>query len=919
MHFRLNRIEIKLIMNYKSLIILFLLGTFFQLNAATPEAPYNLRCFDKTNPIGINNKPYFAWFISDPDNNEIQSAYQIIVSSSKSNLDSGIGDLWNSKKVNSRMQNYIYYNGVNLSPATQYFWKVRTWDKDGHVSPYSDITTFSTGLFSNFDWVGAKWIKRDNKDKDDYTYYRKKVVLPNKHIKRAIAYVSASHSYELNINGTFVGKGFNHHYPHYSYYNAWDVTSFLNSDNDNLFACLTHWYAGGQGRASGARGLLMKVIIEYTDATSTILGSDNTWKQKQAIQWIQNQPQRNGEGIGRIEKIDSRKIIRNWSTNSFNDSNWNYATEIGSQPTAPWTGKLRPDLTRVIEEKIKPVSITSISDGKHIIDLGKIYAGSINITFEGGVSGDTIKILGGFALNNNGTVSEKINQNTDLNFSFIHNGEKAIFEPNVYLGLRYLQVENSPNELTKNNVSFIKRHYELTNEHATFESSDSMLNAVWNLMVHSLMVGAQEGFVDTPTREKGTFLGDSWSQAVPCLSVMGDRSMNMRSLNEFLDSQNQYWPDGRLNAVYPNTDGARDIPDYTQSYLVWVWDYYLQTGNIEFLKSNYKQLKKIADYVDTYKNDTTGLIHNLKGGKGPYEFGIIDWPMDMRYGYDMAVESRTVIDAYAYADFEIIGKIAKILGNASDSNTYLEKANQMKQAINTHLINKNGVYIDGTYADKTPSTHVSQHSNILPYALNIVPKKYQTKVVEEIKNRKMNVGMVCLRWLPQALGKANEGEHLIDLYTNTSWDGWAKNITQGATVTWESWNAIEKNESLSHPWGAVGLLAIQNYILGIKPLSPQHDKVQIKPLHFGDKLNYAKGSYKTDKGDILVNWKKKKNKFTLTVKIPDNVTAKVYIPKYNKSNKIFFDKREINGVVENDYLYIDNIGSGEHTFESKSN
>lgn len=904
-------------MKFTGLFIFIVFVTFFQLNAETPDAPYNLRCYDKINPIGINNEPYFGWHFSDADNDEIQTAYQIIVASNKLNVDSNIGDIWDSEKVDSRMQNYIYLNGVKLSAAKQYFWKIRTWDKDGNISPYSESATFYTGLFVNLDWEGAKWIKRDNIDKDDYTYYRKKIALPNKNIKRAIAYITASHSYEMYINGELVGKGFNHHYPQYSYYQTWDVTSFLNSDTENLFACLTHWHSGGQGRAKGERGLLMKVIVEYTDNTTTILGSDNSWKQKCATQWDKNQSLRNGEGIGRIEKIDSRKMIPNWNTSSYNDNDWNYATEIGSQPVAPWTQNLRSDLTRVIEEIIKPESITYLSNGKYIIDLGKIYAGSFNIAFEGGSSGDTIKMLGGFVLNNDGTVSKKINQQTDLRFFFIHNGEKAIFEPNVYLGLRYLQVENSPNVLTKNNVSFIKRHYELTNEPATFESSNPMLNNVWDLMVHSLMVGTQEGFVDTPTREKGPFLGDSWSQAVPCLSVMGDRLMNMRTLNEFIDSQNQYWPDGRLNAVYPNQDGARDIPDYTQSYLVWVWDYYMQTGNLEFLRSNYTQLKKIADYVDTYKNEATGLIHNLKGGKGPYEFGIIDWPTDMRYGYDMEVESRTVIDAFAYADFEIIGEIAKVLGNFSDSDSYFEKANQMRQAINTNLINNNGVYIDGIYSDKTPSAHVSQHSNILPYALNIAPEENNNKIVEEIKTRKMNVGMVCLRWLPEALGKANEGEHLLELYTNTSWDGWAKNITQGATVTWESWNAIDKNESLSHPWGAVGLLAIQQYILGIKALSPQHHKIQIKPLYFGNKLTYAKGTYKTDKGDIKVTWKKNKNSYNLTVEIPDNMIARIYVPKLNNSNKVIFDKEEIEGNVENDYLYIDNIGSGEHRFETK--
>jgi len=180
----------------------------------------------------------------------------------------------------------------------------------------------------------------------------------------------------------------------------------------------------------------------------------------------------------------------------------------------------------------------------------------------------------------------------------------------------------------------------------------------------------------------------------------------------------------------------------------------------------------------------------------------------------------------------------------------------------------------------------------------------------------MNVGMVYLRWLPESLGQADEGPHLIDLYTNTEWDGWAKTIALGGTVTWESWNASETNESMSHPWGAVGLLAMQNYILGIKLVKPQHELVQIKPLWFGDKLSSAKGVYPTDKGDIAVDWNKSNNHYLLKITLPDNITAKVYIPKCGKEGTLLkCDNIVTNGIAEGEYIYLDNIGSGEHTFE----
>ena len=176
--------------------------------------------------------------------------------------------------------------------------------------------------------------------------------------------------------------------------------------------------------------------------------------------------------------------------------------------------------------------------------------------------------------------------------------------------------------------------------------------------------------------------------------------------------------------------------------------------------------------------------------------------------------------------------------------------------------------------------------------------------------------MVCLRWLPESLGLADEGKHLIDLYTNPEWDGWAKTITLGGTATWESWDANTTNQSMSHPWGAVGLLAMQNYILGIKALTPQHEKIQIKPLWFGDKLTYAKGTYPTDKGDIKVDWSYSDNKYHLKISVPANCTAKVYLPKCGKTgNTIKLDNKEITASEEGNYLYLDAIGSGEHHLE----
>jgi len=896
------------------LFFLLLLTTTITALSASPQAPFNLRSCDKVKPAGTQQAPFFGWYVNDPDDNEVQIAYQVIVASSQQLLAKGKSDVWDSGRVRSGQQNYVDYAGKMLAPATRYYWRVRTWDKDGNVSPYSEVTYFDTGLFGTEDWQGAVWIKRDSEDINDYTYFRKTVLVGEKAVKRAIVYLSGVHSYELFLNGSFIGKGSSHHYPQYAYYNAYDVTGSLMPST--TIATMTHWYGGGQGRAKAERGLLMKLVVEYTDGTKATFGTDRTWKQIAVPAFVAEPKRRNGEGIGFIDVIDSRKVISDWNKPGYNDHSWLPATELGVHPAGSFTGELRTDLTRLKEKEIKPSSVKSLGNGSYLIDLGKVYAGMPEISFHGGRSGDTVNMRGGFVLKEDGTVSEKMNQSTDLTYFFILNGGKAIFKPSVYLGYRYLQVNKSPTVLNTENVKFITRFYELEPERSRFSSSDTMLNQVWALMTHSLTLGAQEGFVDTPTREKGEFLGDAWSQGVPAMSTMGERALSHRILLQFLDSQDQYWPDGRLNAVYPNSDGKRDIPDYTQQYLLWVWDYYMQTGNREFLITNYEKLKKVATYVDTYKNSSTGLIHELAGGSGPYKYGIIDWPATMRYGYDMNTEARTVINAYAYADFKIMSQVAEVAGKTDDANAFKQKAARLKDAFNKLLVNSNGIYIDGLLPGGAQSKHVSQHANMFPLALGMVPEANHEVVTEAVKQRQMNVGMVTVRLLPQALGEAQEGEHLYELYTNPKWDGWAQTISRGGTATWESWDAPEHNHSLSHPWGAAGLIGIQQYILGVKPLKPQHELIQVKPLDFGGKLLNVSGVLPTDKGDIKVEWMRDSKVFRLILEIPDNVRAEVHIPKYRSAtDKVEVDGRSVLAKLMGEFLLVEDVGSGRHVFE----
>ena len=149
---------------------------------------------------------------------------------------------------------------------------------------------------------------------------------------------------------------------------------------------------------------------------------------------------------------------------------------------------------------------------------------------------------------------------------------------------------------------------------ATFATGQHMLDAVWRLNAHSCLYCTHEQFVDTPTREKGQFVWDSANESEAIMRAYGDQNMSWQGLRDVARGQARFWPDGRVNAVYPNGDGARDIPIFTERYPEWVWRYYVATGDRDTALSLYPSTQKVADYIWAARDAATGLLSGFAEG-----------------------------------------------------------------------------------------------------------------------------------------------------------------------------------------------------------------------------------------------------------------------------------------------------------------
>jgi hypothetical protein len=97
--------------------------------------------------VAINDKlPEYSWIV--PKEAVFQNGYQVLVASSKANIDNNLGDVWNSGQVRSKTSANVEHKGKPLNPKSGYFWKVRIWDQDNRLTEYSAAQEFKTGSFT---------------------------------------------------------------------------------------------------------------------------------------------------------------------------------------------------------------------------------------------------------------------------------------------------------------------------------------------------------------------------------------------------------------------------------------------------------------------------------------------------------------------------------------------------------------------------------------------------------------------------------------------------------------------------------------------------------------------------------------------------------------------------------------------------
>ncbi|MCF7669763.1 MAG: glycoside hydrolase family 78 protein [Verrucomicrobia bacterium] len=875
--------------------------------------PEELRCEYLVNPIGIDiTSPRLSWKLSSDERGQSQSAYQIIVASTKETLAENIGDIWNSGKVESSRNNHIKYAGPLLSSCRRYHWKVRVWDKNGERSEYSNPAFWEMGLLDRVYWQGD-WIGRTTDTNSLPSPMFRKTFVLDEGINDARVYICGLGYYDLFINGQKVGDhildpGYTR-YDKRMLYVTYDVTDLLNKGKNTVGVILGHGWYNVQTKAvwyfdrapwRAAPKLLLNLRVEQQNGEFKTINTDNSWKTSTCPITFNS--------IYGGETYDARLEKTGWSKPDYNDSDWDNAIIVN-----PPGGILKAQIMQPIRitKTIPPAEVTEPKEGVYVFDFGQNMAGFAELNNISGPEGTEITMKYSERLKPDGTLDQgpiavhMVDTDPPQRFQtdkYILNGQgnESWHARFTYHGFRYVEVTGAPSKLTKENLKAHFIHSDIP-ETGSFKCSNPMLNKIWENSRWAYLSNLQSIPTDCPHREKNGWTGDAHLAAEQAIFNYEPAAVYTKWINDLDDEQRA---SGELPGIVPTSGWGYDWgngPAWDSAFLLIPWYMHVYYGDDRILTNHYAGFKRYVDYLVSQSSNCIVSI------------GLGDWSP-----YKSQTPEAITSTGYFYRDALILSKTAELVGKPEEALKYELLADAIKDAFNKKF------YIPsiGSYSNKTQTAlSCALYQDLVEpqNAHNVLSNLIDTVSAADYQ---IDTGILGAKYLLNALLQYNRADIAYKIINQKDKPGWGWWIEQGATTLWESWDGTASRNHIM--FGDVSAWFFKA-LGGISP-DPQHPgfkRFVINPRIIDD-LNWVKTSYNSINGPIISEWTKEKEYINFNITIPVNSKATVMLPGTNtkqiQENGRPLDKiRGLNSVRVSKDKIVFELDSGHYKFTSARN
>ncbi|WP_405380827.1 alpha-L-rhamnosidase C-terminal domain-containing protein [Maribacter sp. LLG6340-A2] len=580
-----------------------------------------------------------------------------------------------------------------------------------------------------------------------------------------------------------------------------------------------------------------------------------------------------------------------------------------------------------------PVAEKQINESLRFYDFGKAAFGRIEVTIDSKKINDSLTVAFGEVLNAENrleaepggsrryrSVTIPLKQGV---YTYSINIEKdprntrpeAVLMP-AYIGdvypFRYCEIQGSSSIV---HIERIMATYVFNEYSSHFESSNSLLNDIWEFCKYSIKATSFTGAYVDGDRERIPYEADAYINQLSHYGVDNEYTMSRKSQEYML-----------FNATWPT--------EWILTSVLMAYQDYMYTGNSDFLEHYYDELQKksltmLADkdgLISTRTGKLTKEVHQAVhyNDENKSLRDIVDWPHKGILGLSdddtgetdgfVFTDYNAVVNAYYNASLQAMAQIAKVVGNTEDSENYSNLAKAHKKAFNDNFLDKER----GRYRDGISTDHSALHSNMFALAFDLVPRKYVEKVTAYTKSRKMACSVYGSQHLLDAVYAGEDAAYGLELLTSKSDRGWAHAIYDvGTTISMEAWdNKYKPNQDWNHAWGAAPANIIPRRVMGIEPLKAGFEEIRIKP-QIGN-LEWASIKHPTIKGTIAVDIRNDASEgLAMSVVVPANTISEIWVPAKKNEKVLRMNNKRVKAARIRNFLVVKNVRPGTYKFTLK--
>jgi alpha-L-rhamnosidase len=436
-------------------------------------------------------------------------------------------------------------------------------------------------------------------------------------------------------------------------------------------------------------------------------------------------------------------------------------------------------------------------------------------------------------------------------------GPKSAFR---YALIRFLE---GPSPMKFTSIQMDDIYYPVTYK-GSFESSDPVLNRIWQTGAYTSHLCMEDDIWDAPKRDRAPWMGDLDVSGLVIDTVFADQFLMRETMDALME--------GAGDVLTRDVNG---IPGYSAFWVMGQADYYRHIGDVDYLHKIHDPLVHLLDFMAS-ELDSNDLFANTRKA-----WPFIDWSPDMNGD---TAEARRATEFEFYKAFMDGAWLLTQAGDAASANKFEARAQAMRLASQKNLLDSQ----TNTFGPRWQSNAMAIYSGVAdPAQTSAIYDRVLSKPSGFVITPYYNFYVIS------AMAEAGHRTEALD-WIRKYWGGM---IDEGATSFWEAYDlSWPKNNfhrslqadngqgyyvSLSHGWSSGPTAWLSEEVLGIRPTAAGFKNATIRPDLAG--LAWARGAVPTPNGLIKVEYKGG-DTLHATVDLPAGVAAEVSMPVCGGAN-----------------------------------